>query len=50
MAQKIVAYTYLFRAWSTRGVYALPCSGVTYLAQVLVWALGALPRPLSYIL
>jgi hypothetical protein len=50
MAPQIVAYTYLFRTWSSRGVYALPCPGVIYLAQVLVWALGALPRPLSYLL
>jgi hypothetical protein len=37
----------IFRADPTRGVYALPCPGVTYLAQVLVLELDALPRTLS---
>jgi hypothetical protein len=47
---EIGAYTYLFKADPTRGVYALPCTGVTYLAQVLFWVLGALPIQLSNIL
>jgi hypothetical protein len=39
-----------FREDPTMGVYALPCPGVTYLAQVLVWVLDDLPIPLSNIL
>jgi hypothetical protein len=35
--QKSVPILTIFRADPTRGVYALPCPGVTYLAQVLVW-------------
>jgi hypothetical protein len=45
--QKSVPILTIFRADPTRGVYAQPCPGVTYLAQVLVWALGVLPRPQS---
>jgi hypothetical protein len=48
--QKSVLILPCFRADPTRGVYVLPCPGVTYLTQVLVWALGALTRPLFNIL
>jgi hypothetical protein len=47
--QKLVPIPIFFRAGPTKGFYTLPCPGVIYLAQVLVWALSAPTRPLPYI-
>jgi hypothetical protein len=48
--QKSVPILTFFRADPTREVYTLSYTGYIYLAQVLVWALGAITRPLFNIL